>query len=178
VNERIMERVKPLIRTRQIRLFTIEPVADEQLRAIAEVARWSGSSRNSQPWGFVVIKDLSLIRGLAEVGHPQTRSLTTAMAALAITLPVEEGREISLAYDDGRVAERVLIAASMLGLGAGIAWVRADVREEIGRLLDVDEGRFVRTIMSIGHPSAEGLAPKSAPGQARRPVDELVSWRP
>ena len=171
------ERLRPLIKTRQIRLYTSEPVAGEELLALAEVARWSGSSRNSQPWRFIVIREVALIRQIAETGHPQTRALRTAMAAMAITLPHEEGRATSLAYDDGRVAERVLIGASMLGLGAGIAWVRSDVRQEIGDLLGVADGRFVRTIMALGHPSAEGLAPKSAPGQARLPIDDLVTRR-
>jgi nitroreductase len=172
-----MERVRPLLRTRQCRHFTSEPVSDDDVSTLAEVARWSGSSRNSQPWRFIVLRDTDLIRRIAEIGHPQTRSLNTAMAVLAITLPAHESLVVSLAYDDGRVAERVLIAASMLGLGAAIAWVRADVRSVIGELLGVPEDRYVRTLMAIGHPSEEGLASKAAPGQARLPLDELVTWR-
>jgi nitroreductase len=172
-----IERLRPLIRTRQIRHYNSEPVADEDLLALLEVARWSGSSRNSQPCRFIVVNDVALIRRMAEIGHPQTRALGTAMAAIAITLPAEDGRAISLAYDDGRVAERVLIGASMVGLGSGITWVRSDVREAIGELLGVESGRFVRTIMAIGHPSAEGLARRSAQGEARLPLDELVTRR-
>lgn len=169
--------LKPLIRTRQYRQFTNDPVADEVLLALAEVARWTGSSRNTQPWRFLLVRDVPLIRQIAVIGQPQTRSLHTAMAALAITLPDEDQRVVSLAYDDGRVAERVLIAASMLGLGAGVAWVRSDVRQEICGLLGVESGRFVRTIMSLGHLSAEGRAPKSPPGQARLPLREVIDWR-
>jgi nitroreductase len=169
-----IERLRPLIRTRQYRHYTEEPVSESHLGALLEVARWSGSSRNNQPWRFIVVRDVGLIRRLAEVGHPQTRSLHTAMAAMAITLPDDEERATSHTYDDGRVAERILIAASMLGIGAGIAWIRRDVREQVGDMLGVPAGRFVRTVMSIGHPSAEGRAPKSPPGEARLPLDELV----
>ena len=169
--------LKPLIRTRQFRQFTDEPLSDDSLLALAEVARWTGSSRNTQPCRYLLVRDVPLIRRIADIGQPQTRSLHTAMALLAITLPDDDQRAISLTYDDGRVAERVLIAASMLGLGAGIAWVRSDVRTEIGQLLGVEDGRFVRTIMALGHPSAEGRAPKSAPGQARLPLAELIDWR-
>lgn len=166
--------VRPMLRTRQCRHFTDQPVADEDLAALTEVARWSGSSRNSQPWRFLLTRDVALIRAMAEAGHPQTRSLLTAMAAFAIVLPHDEERTTVHAYDDGRVAERILIAAGMLGLGAGICWVRSDVRQRFGELLDLPEGRLVRTIMALGHPSAEGLAPKSAAGQARLPLGELV----
>ncbi len=175
--ETAINRVRDLLRTRQYRQFTEDPVSDDDLRSLAQVARWSGSSRNSQPWRFLIVRDIELIRRIAGIGHPQTRALDSATAALAITLPDDQTQKTSLAYDDGRVAERVLIGASILGLGAGITWVRADVRHEIDRLLEVPEGRFVRTIMAVGHPSPEARAPRTAPGQARLPLDELVTWR-
>jgi nitroreductase len=173
----LLDTVRPLIRTRQYRQFTAEPVSDEHLRALAEVARWSGSSRNSQPWRFLVIRDIPLIRGLWQAGMPQTRSLETAMAVIAISLPDEDERAIGNAYDDGRVAERVLVAASMLGIGAGIAWIRADVRAAAAELLGLPGDRFVRTIMAIGHPTAEARAYRLPPGAARLPREEVVSWR-
>ena len=52
--------------------------------------------------------------------HSRTSStLTTAPGPIAMALPAPPERELFDAYDDGRVAERVLIAASMLGLGDG-----------------------------------------------------------
>jgi nitroreductase len=44
--------LRALRRTRQIRRFTDEPVAEADLVAILEVARWTGSSTNRQPWTF------------------------------------------------------------------------------------------------------------------------------
>ncbi len=172
-----LEPVRPLLRTRQYRHFTDEPVADETLRALTEVARWSGSSRNTQPWRFIVLRDEALIRQLWQLGVPQTRSLETATAAIAVTMPQEEGRAAGLAYDEGRASERILIAASMLGIGAGISWVRPEVRPRVTELLGLPDDRFVRTIMAIGHPSAQARAPKSAPGEARLPAGEVVDWR-
>ena len=166
--------VRPLLRVRQVRAFTDEPVEVELLDAIAEVARWSGSSRNSQPWRFIVIRGEEALRAIADAGMPQTRSLRTAMAAVAIVMPSESGMAISHAYDEGRAAERMLAAATFLGLGAGVAWVRSDVREAVRPLLGLPEDRFVRTVVAIGHPSAAGREAKSPPGQARLPRDETV----
>jgi nitroreductase len=170
------DRLRPLRRARQVREFTDEPLAAEDLAAIADVARWSGSSRNTQPWRFIVVTDLDVIHQIAEIGQPQTRALRTATAALAIVLPkADDARhEIGVAYDDGRAAERVLIAAGMLDLGAGIAWVRSDVREPIGGLLGLPADRFVRTIVALGHPTQAARAPKSAPGEARRPREQSI----
>ena len=170
------ERLRPLRRTRQVRQFTDEPVDAEQLAAIADVARWSGSAGNSQPWRFIVVTHVDVLRQIAEIGPPQTRSLQTATAAIAIVLPTAENdrTEIGIAYDDGRAAERVLIAAGILGLGAGIAWIRPDVRPAIGELLGLPSDRYVRTIISLGHPTEAALAPKAAPGEARLPRDETI----
>jgi hypothetical protein len=116
------ETLRPLRRARQVREFTDEPLTDAQLEAITDVARWTGSSRNSQPWRFLEIRDPGTIRRLEAVGLPQTRSLKTATAVVAIVLPDDDERRISRAYDDGRAAERMLIAAGMIGAAAGIAW--------------------------------------------------------
>jgi nitroreductase len=169
-----MDRVRPLIRVRQMREFTDEAPTDAELDAIAEAARWSGSSRNEQPWRFIVIQDVPTIRRIGEAGMPQTWPLRTATAAIAITLPDEPSRQVSRAYDDGRAAERMLVAASMLGLGAGIAWVRSDVREVVHELLAVPADRFVRTIVAVGHPTDAALRPKSPPGKGRLPREELI----
>ena len=174
MTESPIDRVRPLLRVRQMREFTTEPVTAEDLRAIAQAARWTGSSRNRQPWRFIVIRAEPTIRRLWQAGLPQTRALETATAAIAIALPVDERMTVSHAYDDGRVAERILIAASYLGLGAGITWVRSDVRTTVGEILELPEGRFVRTIMALGHPTAQALLPKSPRGQARLPYEELV----
>jgi nitroreductase len=166
--------VRPLLRTRQVREFTPEPVDPAALDAIADAARWSGSSQNSQPWRFIVVRDPEVLRAVHAAGQPHTRSLASAAAAIAIAMPTEEGRAISLGYDEGRAAERMLVAATLLGLGAGIAWVRGDGRDAVRRTLGLPEDRFVRTIVAIGHPTASARRPKAARGEARRPRAEMV----
>jgi nitroreductase len=166
--------LRPLRQARQVREFTAKPVARASLEAIADVARWSGSSRNAQPWRFIVVTDVALIRQIATMGMPSTRSLQTATAAIAIVLPNQEGKQVSYAFDEGRAAERMLIAAGMIELGAGIAWVRADIREAVGKLFDLPADWFIRTIVSLGHPSAAAKRPKTEAGHARQPREEIV----
>ena len=169
-----LQTVKPLIRVRQIRDFTGRRVTRAELEAITEVARWSGSSRNEQPCRFIALRDAQTIAAIAELGLPQTRGLPTATAAVAIVVPDEPEREVSRSFDDGRAAERMLIAANLLGLGGGISRLRPDVREPIGVLLKLPSHRSVRTIVAFGHPSADALQPKSRPGTARLPREAVV----
>jgi nitroreductase len=168
------DRLRPLRRTRQVREFTAEPVDRVALDAIADVARWSGSSRNTQPWRFIVVTDEAVLRRLASIGMPQTRSLRTATAAIAVVLPADQGHEVGNAYDDGRAAERILIAAGLLDLGGGIAWIRSDVRAPVAETFDLPSDRFIRTIVALGHPTQAARRPKTESGSARLPREQTV----
>jgi nitroreductase len=168
--------LRSLRRVHQVREFTDERVSAEALDAIADAARWSGSGGNSQPWRFVILRSLETLRTIAAAGLPQTRSLQSATAAIAVVMPEDKGKGISLAFDEGRAAERMLIAASFLDLGAAVAWILPPARPLVGSLLGLPEDRFVRTIVAVGHPSAAARRPKSAKGKARLPREETVFY--
>lgn len=163
-----------LRRTRQVRQFTDEPVDEADLRAILNVARWTGSAANRQPWSFLVVRkreDLQRLAGLA----PNARHVGGAALAIAIVMPGES--EVQDAFDEGRVAERILVAANAIGLGAAIGWATPKYRPGVGEFLGLNEPAFVRTMVSIGHRAPEGMKPKSAPGAARKPLHELIRER-
>lgn len=166
--------LRALRRTKQVRSFTSEPVDREALDDILEVARWTGSSMNSQPWQFIVLRERSDLEGVAATAR-YARHVGKAPLAIAIVMPGEDAE--SEAYDEGRVAERILIAAHALDLGAGIGWAQGHEVPEVGALLGVEAPAFIRTIVSIGHPSDEARKPRSAPGTARKPLSELVRER-
>jgi len=167
--------VRPLLRVRQVREFIDEPVDEASLDALADAGRWSGSARNGQPWRFIVITDPARLRAMAQVGMPQTRSLATAPAAIAIAMPRDEAAsDVSQTYDEGRAAERILVAATLLGLGAGIAWIRSEIRQPMAEMLGLPADRYVRTIVAVGHPTERARQPNSPPGQARLPRDQVV----
>jgi nitroreductase len=168
------DRLRLLRRTRQYREFTAEPVDRAALDALADVARWSGSSRNNQPWRFIVVTDEAVLRRLEMIGKPHTRSLATATAAIAIVLPADEGHELGNAYDEGRAAERIVIAAGLLDLGAGIAWIQSTVRDAVREVFELPADRFIRTVVALGHPTEAARQPKSAAGSARLPRDEVI----
>ena len=168
------ERLRALRHTRQYREFETRAVAKDDLDALVDVARWSGSSQNKQPWRFIVIRDPATIRAIHDIGLPSTRGLATAPAAIAISVPSDSKKGVGIAYDEGRATERILVGAGMLDLGAGISWMNPGIRDQVGRILGVPEDRMVRTIVQVGHPTAAALKPKSKAGEARLPRDEVV----
>jgi nitroreductase len=144
--------VRPLLRTRQTRAFADQAVGTDELDAIADAARWSGSSQNNQPWRFVVIRERATLDAIAAAAHPQAQVVAEAPAAIAVVMPVEPKRAISLAFDEGRAAERILVAATLLGLGAALSWIGSDERTAVGEIIGVPDGHSLRTIVAIGHP--------------------------
>ena len=165
--------LRALRRTRQIRDFRPDPVPDELLDELLEVARWSGSAMNRQPWTFIVIRDRARLDALAELA-PNASHLKRAPAAIAIAMSGESA-ELD-AFDEARLAERILVAAVALGLGAGIGWAVASKRDAVAQYLGLTPPAFVRTIISIGYPSDAALAPKNPRGAARKPLADLVRY--
>ncbi len=160
-----------LRRTRQVRQFTDEPVSDDDLHAILDVARWSGSSKNRQPWTFIVVRGRGDLQRLAELA-PDAKHVAGAAVAVAIAMGGDHAEWDP--YDEGRAAERILIAANALGLGAAIGWAVASTRPQVAPFFGLTPPAFVRTIISLGHATEAAAQPKSAPGKARRPLEDLV----
>jgi len=160
-----------LKRVRQTRDYLSEPVPEDALRDILDAARWTGSVSNSQPWTFIVVTDTETRRRMAEAA---TNTPHIGIAPVVVCVALEPRGLETDNFDEGRLAERIMIAAAAHGLSAGIGRARADAQGTIGDLLGVPPDRVVRTMVSIGYPTEAGAAPKSKPGEARRALDDLV----
>jgi nitroreductase len=158
-------------RVRQTRDYRPDPVPEEALRDILDVARWTGSVTNTQPWKFIVVTDPETKRQMAEAA-PYTAHIGVAPVVVCVAREVK-GTEIDN-FDEGRIAERMMIAAQAHGLSSGLARAREEAQPIIARLLGVPDGMILRTMVSIGYPTEEGAKPKSPPGQARRPLDSFI----
>ena len=156
---------------RAVRHFRPDPVPEEALADILEVARWSGSAKNSQPWEFLVIRNRATLTALAAL-EGFVKHLAGAQMAIVLVMAGEN--EEAETYDEGRLSERIGLAAAAHGLGSSIAWFAGEGRAAAKQLLEIPEERLVRTAISVGYPdeAAHGARPK--PAQARKPLSELV----
>jgi len=161
-----------LIRTvRQARQYKPDAVPAEVIDELLEVARWTGSAVNRQPWEFVVVRDRERLRALA-AAYPNAGHIGAAAAAIVIVM---NGKRAGEGFDEGRLAERILLAARARGLGAGIGWLGNDgAAPDAKSILGIPGERFVRTAISLGYPAEEGTPSKAGPG--RKPLSELVHW--
>lgn len=166
--------IEAVRKVRQVRQYLDGDVSDEQLNTLLEIARWTGSSRNTQPWRFVVVRDKEMLK---QLGNLRENITWVGDAALAIGLVSPGENPPHEAYDEGRVTERIMIAASMLGLGAGTAWFGEPEREAKAKeLLNVPQGNTLRSVVAVG-PYETSKDPRAAgPKPGRKSLDELVHY--
>jgi len=152
---------------RDVREFDGRPIAEEDLAQILEAGRRSPSSRNWQPWDFIVVTDRGQLTELAKVwraaGHVARSAATIAMIA-------PSGRLERARFDLGQAAMSIMLAAAGLGIGSGHSSVSD---QELARqLLGFPEDRTCAFLIPLGYPAGRPLVPIRVPD--RRPLDEVV----
>jgi nitroreductase len=156
-----------LIRTRRtIRSYTDEQIDRQLLDLLVETLLRAPSSRNINPWEFVLVDDRELLARLATAKEHGSGLLKGA--ALAIVICADETRSDVWVEDCSIAAILVQMTAQSLGLGS--CWVQIRKRQHKGatsserfvqKLLGVPENVKVEAIIAIGHP-AEKRASLSA----------------
>lgn len=161
-----------LRRLRQSRRFLDRPVPREDLEKLLEVARWTGSAKNGQPWHLVVVTDPEANAALAGYG-----AFTDFLAGVAASIVVAvEGESRSVAYDDGRLQERVMLAAAALGIGSGTAWFSTpEAQQRVRDLLGIPGHLTPWSAIGLGY--TDSAQPQASPRlSGRKPLSEIVSW--
>lgn len=158
---------------RTVRFFKREPVSQEALEDILEVARWSGSAKNRQPWKFLVVRDRGTLEKLAALeGYVQ--HLAGAAVGIVLVMKGDPAKFEQETFDEGRLAERISLAAASHGLGAAVGWFAGERRGAAKRILRIPDERLVRTALSLGYPAQKPSRGKSALPQGRKPLADLV----
>jgi nitroreductase len=165
------DRISFLRTLRAVRSFRSDPVPQEVVEDVLEVARWSGSASNKQPWEILVVRERDTLRSLASLrgyaGH-------LAGAPLGIVLVMAGERAEQETYDEGRLAERIMLAAHAHGVGSSIGWLVGPGRDSARDLLGIPKEKVVRTAISLGYPDEEVRRSRATRGHARKPLAEIV----
>jgi nitroreductase len=166
-----METWQAITSRRNVRGFADRPIAGDDLDRILEAGRRAPSSRNSQPWDFVVVTERAELRELAKVWRGAAHVAESA-ATVALVLPRFDDaadRETAL-FDLGQAAMAMQIAAADLGIGAGHGAVRD--QDQARRVLGHPADRYVAYLTDLGYPADRPLRPIQRPD--RRAFDEVV----
>ena len=169
-----MKELRRIRRVSQIREYAPEAVPDEVVEQLLELVRWTGSSKNSQPWQFVVVRDKDRLRAIAGL-RPNINWAASAPVGIAIAL--DGANPMSEAYDEGRVTERLLTGATLLGYGGGVAWFgEAEHQNAAKRTLGIPDDKIARQIVMIGKPKSKDDPRPYGPARGRKPLTEIAHY--
>ena len=160
-----------ILSLRVVRRFLPEPIPAEEMTAVLEAGRWTGSAKNRQGWAFVVVDDRPGLERLATAGN-FTGPLLGAAAAVVLVRP-PGGHD----FDLGRVAQNMMLAAAARGLGS--CPIALHLRDRAREVLALPEGHEGTWAIALGYPDEEAEVEQRRQAAAigmsgRRPLAELV----
>jgi nitroreductase len=174
VNHRAADFIAFLRGLRAVREYTPEPIPDDALQDILEVGRWSGSASNRQPIELVVVRDTAILQQIAAHG---VRAAASAPIALLVVTPGDPERRDLEAFDNGRLVERLLLAAKAHGLGANVSTLKGEGPTVIKQALGIPAERWVWTVVTVGHTDQQARpARPQTVAAGRKPITEFVHW--
>jgi nitroreductase len=165
------------------RAFADKPVTDEELELMLEAARWAPSSRNEQPWRFVVAR-----RG--EEGHADmlasllesNRRWADKAPVLVLCLVRRDFERLAMPnlhawHDMGLAIASLTFQATELGIGLHqLAGFQPDLaRSSFG----IPETYDLVSVLALGHTGSPDLLPpdlrdRELAKTTRHPLDEIV----
>ena len=146
-----------------VRQFQDKPVPESIVREIVEAGHLTASSRNGQPWHFIVVENKETLRKL---GSLAPTGPYIAQAPLAIVVAMEQS---PFAISDGsRAIQSMMLTAWAQGVGSN--WTGFDNLKQINPVLGIPEGIEILAIIPFGYPvKAIGKGQKK-----RKPLGEIA----
>lgn len=159
---------------RNVRQYTDQPIAREDLERILEAGRRAPSSQNWQPWDFVVVTDREQLVELAKAWEMGGKHIAASAATIALVgrEPEDARHRDWLMYDFGQATANMMLTAVDLGIGSGHSAVGDQARAR--HVLGLPDDHFAAYMIGLGHPADRPLRPVAEP--ARRPFGEVVHW--
>jgi nitroreductase len=160
---------------REVRDYAGRPIPEDAALRILEAGRISGSSRNSQPWRFVVVESPSLKERLAGAVYA---SGNVRGAALVVVIALR-GRGPT-AFDAGRTAQNMMLTAWNEHIGSCPNGMPDP--DAVAQLLDLEEGERPTIVLTFGYPARtrepdRRTALEWIERADRKPFDDVVERR-
>jgi len=157
---------------RAVREYTPEPIAEEVLDDILEVGRWSGSASNYQWAEVVVVTDPAVKQAITDGG---VRAGAGSAVSLVLVTPGNPDQHDLEVLDEGRLVERLLLAAAAYGLGANIGTLKGEGPATIKGLLGIPAERRAWSVITIGHIDQAAFDARSRnPRAGRKPIVDFA----
>lgn len=158
---------------RAVRTFdSHRSIPDEAIVRIVEAGRRAPSSKNDQPWEFILVRDREQLRRLATTGEFAGHLAGATVAIAFVTPDGGPGARASDLYDLGHATQNMMLVALELGIGSvhAAVWEPERARD----ILQLPEGRRCDYLISLGYPATPGILGEPRRKVPRRPMAELL----
>ena len=157
---------------RAVRKFQDTPLPDDVVHAILNAGRRSQSSKNTQTWQFVAIRDKNILKELSTCGE-WAGHLAGAALGVAILTP-DPSEKFQIMFDAGQAAAFMQLAAWELGVGS----VPASIYEpdKARGILGFPAEWHLRIALSFGYPLEETKLSAPPKKGGRATFEDVVHW--
>lgn len=149
--------IELLRKRRSIRAYTKDPIDRQSIETLIEALLRAPSSRNINPWEFIIVDDRELLAKLSSAKQHGSTFLKDAAVGIVICA---DSTKSDVWVEDCAIAS-ILVQMTAQSLGLGSCWIQIRNRQHdknitsevfIQELLGVPAHVRVESIISIGHP--------------------------
>jgi nitroreductase len=152
---------------RAVRQFSDQPVPQDVIESILRAGIRAQSSKNRQPWQFIVVRERQNLQALSKLGDYAGHVAGADFAVAYVGLKQTQWNS----FDLGQSAAQMQLAAHALGVGSCIAAMYDEAAAKA--LLGVPPDMNFFCVISFGYPSADAQPAKLG---GRKPLHEAVRW--
>ena len=167
-----MDTIKAIRTLRVVRSYAPQPLTDDEVRAIVDTARKTGSSKNTQRWDFVTIRDRDSLQRLSDCTI-YAKHLPSAGAAIAQVVDAPDPDHArSVLWDLGRAAQNITLAAWDMGIGS--CPITVQDFDLVADVLGLPPHKQCQYLIALGWPANPDDLNRPPQAGGRKSYDEVV----
>jgi nitroreductase len=155
----VMEAIR---KRKSVRKYLNKKVEEDKLFAVLEAGRLAPSASNRQEWRFIIVRDQSSKKKLAEAANNQS---FIAEASIVIAACAETDEHVMSCgqacypIDVAIALDHITLAATELGLGT--CWIGAFDEKKVKQILEIPSEVRVVALMPLGYPYDSSVVNKN-----------------
>lgn len=167
-----MDTIKAIRTLRVVRDYRSQRLTEEEVRAIADAARKTGSSKNTQRWDFIIVREPTSLERLSGTTI-YAKHLPFAGAAIAMIVDAPRpDHQRSVLWDLGRAAQNITLAAWDMGIGSCPITVQDfDLAADV---LGLPADKQCQYIIALGWPADPDVFTRPPKPGGRKRYEEIV----
>ncbi len=155
-----------------VRSFLSAPLPEDVVRRILLAGRRAQSSKNSQPWHFIAVRDRATLEQLSRTGR-YAGHLALAPLGVVIVTP-DPAQKVTIAFDAGQAAAYMQLAAWEEGVGSCLASLYE--KDAVRQILGIPIEWHADVALSFGYFDPQLQPPSGVQNPGRKPLEEIVHW--